>query len=107
MSKLFLFTDHEVCGKNTYICVSPNSDLALSFSAFGVFESCITGNPLTTVFFNSSRSETNPALWPHRCLPGYSQCMATIVHSYEINYCVKSGTFKFSEEDLPPIKPPP
>ena len=94
-------------GKDTYICVSPNSGLASSISAFGGFQSCITGNPLTAVFFNSSRSETNQALWPHRCPPGYSQRMATIVHSCEINYCVKSGTFKFSEEDLPPIKLPP
>ena len=94
-------------GEDTHICVSPNFDLASSIPAFGGFKSCIAGNPLTTVFLNSSRSEPNQALWPHRCPPGYSQRVATIVQSCEINYCVKSGTFKFSEKDLPPIKLPP
>ena len=95
-------------GNNIHICVSSDFHLTSSIPAFGGFESCMIGNPLAAASSSNNELHTiNQDLWPHKCPSGYSQRVATILQSCEINYCVKSGTFKFNEEGLLPIKLPP
>ncbi|KAK3101679.1 hypothetical protein FSP39_005408 [Pinctada imbricata] len=46
-----------------------------------------------------------PNFWPKGCPNGYSSHLATVEHSCEINYCVKSHAF--SGHGLPPLRRPP
>ena len=42
------------------------------------------------------------AAWPHRCPPGYTQHLASMEQSCEINYCVKAGSL--DKKGLPPFQ---
>ena len=99
-------------GEDTHVCVSDDYELGFALSVpFAGFESCTAGNPLAT---KSSSGElkmqfglldVDPSMWPHRCPTGYTQHLASMEQSCEINYCVKAGTL--DEKGLPPIKLPP
>ena len=99
-------------GEDTHVCVSDDYELGYALSIpFAGFDSCSVGNPLTTksssgeLRMNFGLLKVDPSTWPHRCPTGYTQHLASIEQSCEINYCVKAGTL--DEKGLPPIKLPP
>ena len=99
-------------GEDTHICVSDDYELGRALSIpFAGFESCSAGNPLATKSSSGELRmmlgllEVDPSNWPHRCPIGYTQHLASMEQSCEINYCVKAGSL--DEKGLPPIKLPP
>ena len=99
-------------GEDTHVCVSDDYELGYGLSIpFAGFESCSAGNPLVTKSSNGElkmslgKLEVDPSTWPHRCPTGYTQHLASMEQSCEINYCVKAGTL--GEKGLPPIRLPP
>ena len=99
-------------GEDTQVCVSNDYELGYALSVpFAGFESCNTGNPLATKSSSGELRmrfgllEVDPSSWPHRCPTGYTQHLASMEQSCEINYCVKAGSL--NEKGLPPIKLPP
>ena len=99
-------------GEDTHVCVSDDYELGYALSApFAGFESCTAGNPLATKSSDGSLQmkfgllEVDPNTWPHRCPTRYTQHLASMEQSCEINYCVKAGTL--DEKGLPPIRLPP
>ena len=99
-------------GEDTHVCVSDDYELGYALSApFAGFESCTAGNPLATKSSGGGLKmqfgllEVDPNAWPHRCPTGYTQHLASMEQSCEINYCVKAGTL--DEKGLPSIKLPP
>ena len=99
-------------GEDTHICVSDDYELGYGLSIpFAGFESCSAGNPLATksssgeLKMNLGVLKVDPSSWPHRCPTGYTQHLASMEQSCEINYCVKAGTL--GENGLPPVKLPP
>ena len=99
-------------GEDTHICVSDDYELGYALSIpFAGFQSCIAGNPLATksstgeLKMSFGMLEVDPSTWPHRCPTSYTQHLASMEQSCEINYCVKAGSL--GEKGLPPIKLPP
>ncbi|XP_065907252.1 macrophage-expressed gene 1 protein-like [Dysidea avara] len=99
-------------GEDTHVCVSDDYELGYALSVpFAGFDSCMAGNPLATKSSSGGLRmrfgllEVDPNTWPHQCPTGYTQHLASMEQSCEINYCVKAGTL--GEKGLPPIKLPP
>ena len=99
-------------GEDTRICVSDDYELGYVLSIpFAGFESCSAGNPLATKSSSGELRmtfgllEVDPSSWPHRCPTGYTQHLASMEQSCEINYCVKAGSL--DEKGVPPVKLPP
>ena len=99
-------------GEDTDVCVSDDYELGYGLSIpFAGFESCSAGNPLATksssgeLKMSLGKLKVDPRTWPHRCPTGYTQHLASIEQSCEINYCVKAGTL--GEKGAPPVKLPP
>jgi len=99
-------------GEDTHVCVSDDYELGYALSApFAGFQSCTAGNPLATKSSSGGLKmrfgllDVDPNMWPHRCPTGYTQHLASMEQSCEINYCVKAGTL--DEKGLPPIRLPP
>ena len=99
-------------GEDTHVCVSDDYELGYALSIpFAGFESCSVGNPLSTktssgeLKMNFGLLDIDPSTWPHRCPTGYTQHLASLEQSCEINYCVKAGSL--DEKGLPPVKLPP
>jgi len=99
-------------GEDTHVCVSDDYELSYGLSApFAGFFSCKAGNPLSTKSSSGGLRmrfgllEVDPNIWPHQCPTGYTQHLASMEQSCEINYCVKAGTL--GEKGLAPIKLPP
>ena len=99
-------------GEDTQICVSDDYELGYALSIpFAGFDSCSAGNPLATKTSSGELKMSfgllgvDPSTWPHRCPTGYTQHLASIEQSCEINYCVKAGSL--DEKGLPPVKLPP
>ena len=91
-------------GLDTEVCVSDDYELGYALSvSFAGFHSCSIGNPLAST--NGLVNSGDPITWPRRCPTGYSQHLAVIEQSCEINYCTKTGSF--DEKGLPPVKLPP
>ena len=91
---------HLKFGLDTQICVSDDYELGYALSVpFAGFHSCQIGNPL------ASKGLVDSSTWPRRCPTGYSQHLAVIEQSCEINYCTKTGSF--NDKGLPPVKLPP
>ena len=90
-------------GLDTQVCVSDDYELGYVLSVpFAGFHSCDIGNPLASKGLVNS---ANPSTWPRKCPTGYSQHLAVIEQSCEMNYCTKTGSF--DEKGLPPVKLPP
>ena len=99
-------------GEETHICVSDDYELGYPLSIpFAGFQSCSAGNPLATksstgeLKMSFGMLEVDPSTWPRRCPTGYTQHLASMEQSCEINYCVKAGSL--DEKGLPPVKLPP
>ena len=99
-------------GEDTHVCVSDDYELGYALSApFAGFESCTAGNPLATRSSNGrlkrsfGKLDVDPNAWPHRCPTGYTQHLASMEQSCEVNYCVKAGTL--DSKGLPSIRLPP
>jgi len=99
-------------GEDTHVCVGDDYELGYALSApFAGFDSCTAGNPQATKTSSGGLRmqfgllEVDPSTWPHRCPTGYTQHLASMEQSCEINYCVKAGTL--IETGLTPIKLPP
>ena len=102
---------------NLVFCVSDDYELGYQYSVpFAGFYSCKSGNPLAmkkqitgeksgSHTFLSFMMESGPAAYPKACPTGYSQHLATIYGSCEVNYCIRSGAL--SAEELPNIQRPP
>lgn len=105
-------------GHDMKVCVSDDYELGYEFSVpFAGFYSCKSGNPLmigsksdsnslkSTHTLNSYLTLSESGQWPKGCPNGYSQHLATVENSCEINYCVKADAF--SPRGLPPVRQPP
>ena len=99
-------------GEDSHVCVSDDYELGYALSApFAGFESCTAGNPLATKSSSGKlkrsfgKLDVDPNAWPHRCPTGYTQHLASMEQSCEVNYCVKAGTLE--SKGLPPIRLPP
>ena len=90
-------------GKTLKVCVSDDYELGAKFSVpFAGFFSCAVGNYLATP---PAKQSASPSGWLRGCPKGYSQHLATVEDSCEINYCVKADAF--SDQGLPPAMRPP
>ena len=100
------------------VCVSDDYELGYQYSLpFAGFYSCKSGNPLAIkkngaglkseplTILQSFMMESGPAAYPKECPTGYSQHLATIYDSCEIDYCVRYGAL--SPQGLPNIQRPP
>lgn len=100
------------------VCVSDDYELGFEYSVpFAGFYSCRSGNPLMLgqhsekkllksghslgAYLQNSGSDH----WPKGCPSGYSQHIATVENSCEIDYCVVADAF--SNHGLPPLRQPP
>ena len=86
------------------VCVSNDYELGLKYAEpFAGFDSCIVGNPLAV---SSHLRRSNPSSWPKfHCPSGFSQHLAMVDETCDINYCLKSGIL--TEYGATAIKRPP
>lgn len=109
-------------GTDLDVCVSDDYELGSKYALpFAGFFSCASGNPLTVVSNSRTHSHllrqgeqkplrmymesSGPEKWPHRCPDGYSQHLAALDQSCEINFCIKMGAL--DDKTLPSIRRPP
>lgn len=104
-------------GNDMKVCVSDDYELGFEYAVpFGGFYSCRSGNPLMLGNNSEKLLKSGPSLraylqksgaghWPKGCPSGYSQHLATVENSCEINYCVVADAF--SPHGLPPLRQPP
>ncbi|NXO52517.1 MPEG1 protein, partial [Aramus guarauna] len=83
------------------VCVSQDSEGGSQYAVpFGGFFSCQAGNPLAGQHLGTAED-------PHAksCPPGFSQHLALISDSCQVEFCVQAGTF--TGGSLPPARLPP
>lgn len=112
-----------VLGGHAFVCISDDYELGYQNSLrFAGFFSCSAGNPLALpskkdpkngtllrsfstmeMFFASSNDNGGSKFYgPCHCPDGYSQHLATVDNECEINYCIKTGSFR--DGKLNPVK---
>ncbi|XP_074852172.1 macrophage-expressed gene 1 protein [Carettochelys insculpta] len=88
------------------LCVSRDYEVGLRYSVpFGGLFSCQSGNPLV-----GGHRGTLDDPYPKRCPVGFSQHLALISDSCQVEYCVQSGIFSggaLPQARLPPYTRPP
>lgn len=83
------------------VCVSQDYESSIQYSVpFGGFFSCQVGNPL-----GGQHRGTPEDPYVKRCPSGFSQHLALISDSCQVNYCVQAGIF--TGGSLPPARLPP
>ncbi|XP_074697823.1 macrophage-expressed gene 1 protein isoform X1 [Strix aluco] len=83
------------------VCVSQDYEVGGQYAVpFGGFFSCQAGNPLV-----GQHQGTAEDPHPKSCPPGFSQHLALISDSCQVQYCVRAGVF--TGGSLPPARLPP
>ncbi|XP_064019529.1 macrophage-expressed gene 1 protein [Pogoniulus pusillus] len=83
------------------VCVSQDYEAGGPYAVpFGGFFSCQAGNPLV-----EKNQGTTEAPHTKSCPPGFSQHLALISDSCQVEYCVQAGIF--TQGSLPPARLPP